>query len=335
VALRVGTIQKAFQTVESKHGPGRIFGRFAGSEITEPRASAAFLHLTLEQGSTDFGPFFGHPVGGSQGYDATRYFPDQRLTTVLSELAQGWKEAVTLSASDPTGALRNFVAGNWHNDPSFPSHFGAAVGKLQSAPALRGYTMRYLQHSSAPPGERPRVGGPRAMKLFRGLLSNASKLKQENGFSSYLRALTREYFQKKGLDPAMADKGFPKYSSFEKTKFAPEEYARFLEARLAQTFAEVTPNTASYALRDLAKHGGGQLLAGSEHAFLADRDTTGFLIRSGLQGDVAPKANLLVMDEKPLREVHQKAFDLLQTEFIMTNAELSERMALAARERLV
>jgi hypothetical protein len=41
------------------------------------------------------------------------------------------------------------------------------------------------------------------------------------------------------------------------------------------------------------------------------------------------------MDEKPLREVHQKAFDLLQTEFIMTNAELSERMALAARERLV
>ena len=335
MALRVGTIQKAFQTIEGKHGAGRIFGRFTGFEMTEPRASAAFLHLSLEQGSTDFGPFFGHPVGGTQGYDATRYFADQRLTSVLGELAQAWKEAESLAPSDATGALRTLVAGNWHNDPSFPNQLGAAVGKLRSAPALRGYTLRYLQHSSAPSAERPRVGGPRAMKLFRAVLSNASKLKQENGFSAYLRTLSREYLQKKGLDATMAEKGFPKYSSFEKTKFAPVEYARFLEERLAQSFLEVSPNMASYALRDLAKHGGGQLLAGSEHAFLADRDTTGFLIRSGLQGDVAPKANLLVMDEKPLREVHQKAFDLLQTEFIMTNAELSERMALAARERLL
>jgi hypothetical protein len=335
MALRVGTIQKAFELVESKHGSGRIFGRFAGSEMTEPRASAAFLHLSLEQGSTDFGPFFGHPVGGSQGYDATRYFPDDRLAKVLAELAQGWKEAESLSGADSSGALRSFLAGNWHNDPAFPGQFGAAVAKLQGAPALRGYTMRYLQHQSAPAAERPRVGGPRAMKLFRGLLVNAAKLKQENGFSSYLRSITREYLQTKGLDPGAADKGFPKYSSLEKSKFAPEQYTRFLEGRLSQTFAEVTPNTASYALRDLARHGGGQLLAGSEHAFFADRDTTGFLIRSGLQGDVAPKANLLVMDEKPLREVHQKAFDLMQTEFIMTNAELSERMALAARERLV
>src|SRR3990172_4632654 len=64
-------------------------------------------------------------------------------------------------------------------------------------------------------------------------------------------------------------------------------------------------------------------------------DTTIFLTRSGPQGDVAPKVVLTTLGERELREVHLKAFELVQTEFIQTPAELSERMALAAKERLV
>lgn len=335
MALRVGTIQKAFQGVEAKYGAGRIYGRFAEPVLSEPRASAAFLHLTLEQGASDFGPLFGHPITGSAGYDSSRYAPDAKLNQVWGELVQAWKEAETNAPYDTTTSLRSFVAGDWGQDPLFPNRFAAAVGKLQNAPALRVHTLRYFQHASIPAAERPRIGGHRAMKLFRGLLINATRLKAEGGITGTLKKLSREYLQKKGLDGALADKEFPKFTAVEKAKFAPEQFARFLEARLSQEFTEVTPNTASYLLRDLARKGGGQLLGGSEFAYFADRDTTIFLTRSGLQGDVAPKMNLTMLRERELREVHQKAFELVQTEFIMTPAELSERMAIAARERLV
>jgi hypothetical protein len=335
VALRVGTIQKAFQGVEAKYGAGRIFGRFAEPVLSEPRATAAFLHVTLEQGGTDFGPLFGHPVNGTPGYDSTRYAPDAKITQVWHELAQAWSEAKANAPYDPTLSLSNFVNSQWDLEPAFPNRFAGAVGKIQKAPALRAQTLRYFQHASLPAAERPRVGGHRALKLFRGLMINAAKLKDEGGVQNVLKRLAREYFTKKGLDPALADKEFPKFAGVAKGAFAPEQFARFLEARLSQDFAEVTPNTASYFLRDLARKGGGQLLGGSEHAYFADRDTTTFLTRSGLQGDVAPKVNLATLDERALREVYSKAFELLQTEFIQTPAELSERMALAARERFV
>jgi len=335
VALRVGTIQKAFQGVETKYGAGRIFGRFSEPVLSEPRVTAAFLHATLEQGGTDFGPLFGHPIGGSPGFDPTRYAPDARLAQTWHDLAQAWAEVKANAPYDPTTALATFVDGHWGQEPAFPNRVAAAVGKLQNAPSLRGQTLRYFQHASVPPSERPRVGGHRGLKLFRGLLANAAKLKEEGGASGALKKLSREYLSKKGLDPGLVDKEFPKFSGVEKAKFGPEQYTRFLEARLSQDFAEVTPNSASYFLRDLARKGGGQLLGGSDFAYLADRDTTIFLTRSGLQGDVAPKVNVTTLDERALREVHQKAFDLLQTEFIQTPAELSERMALAARDRLV
>lgn len=335
MALRVGTIQKAFEGVEGKYGAGRIFGRFGEPVLTEPRATAAFLHMTLEQGGTDFGPLFGHPVGGPGAPDPTKYAPDGKLTAAVNELAQAWTEAKANAKFDLTTTLTNFVDGHWGQDPAFPNRFAAAAGKLQNAPALRAVTMRYFQHASVPAAERPRVGGHRGLKLFQGLLQNAAKLKEQGGATGALKRLTLEYAEKKGIPTVVADKDFPKLTAVDKAKFAPEQYARFLEARLSQDFAEVTPNTASYFLRDLARRGGGQLLGGSEFAYFADRETTIFLTRSGLQGDVAPKLNLTTLDERALREVHQKAFELLQTEFIMTPAELSERMALAARDRLV
>jgi hypothetical protein len=335
LALRVGTIQKAFRGVEAKYGSGRIFGRFAEPVLTEPRATAAFLHVTLEQGGTDFGPFFGHPVNGTPGYDSTRYAPDAKITQVWNELALAWTEAKANAPFDPTLSLSNFVNSQWEHEAAFPSRFSTNVAKLQKAPSLRAQTLRFFQPATVPVAERPRVGGPRGLKLFRGLMMNAAKLKEEGGVQNALRRLSREYLQKKGLDPALADKQFPKFAGMEKAAFAPEQFARFLEARLSQDFAEVTPNGASYFLRDLARKGGGQLLSGSEFAYFADRDTTIFLSRSGLQGDVAPKVNLTTLDERALREVHGKAFELLQTEFIQTPAELSERMAIAARERLV
>lgn len=335
MALRVGTIQKAFEGVEAKYGVGRILGRFSDTVLSEPRATATFLHQTLEHNATDFGPFFGNRVNWSPGYDPSRYAPDNKLNQVIGELAQAWKEAQSNAPFDGTTALQSFTAGDWGQDPAFPNRFGAAVGKLQNAPALRAYTMRYFHHASAPPAERPQVGGHRAMKLFRGLLSNASKLKESGGITAALRTLADEYAVKKGFPAGTGAKEFPKFTGLEKGKFGPEQFARFLEARLSQDFAEVTPNTASYFLRDLAKKGGGQLMGGSEFAFLADRDTTIFITRSGLQGDVAPKVVLTTLGERELREIHQKAIELVQTEFIQTPAELSERMALAARERLV
>ena len=335
MALRVGTIQKAFQGVEAKYGHGRIFGRFNDPVLSEPRASAAFLHLTLEQGGTDFGPLFGQPVGGTGPLEPTRYAADAKLTLTIAELAQAWSEAKANAPYDSTTTLNSFVDGHWGQDPSFPNRYAAVVGKLSNAPALRAQTLRYFQHSSVPPAERPRVGGHRALKSFQGLLQNAAKVKERGGITGALKALTNEYAAKKGLPPGAAEKDFPKLASLDKAKFGPEQFARFLEARLAQDFAEVTPNTASYFLRDLARRGGGQLLGGSEFAFFADRDTSIFLTRSGIQGDIAPKSNLTTLAERELREVHQKAFELVQTEFIMTPAELSERMALAARERLV
>lgn len=334
MALRVGTIQKAFQGVESKYGTGRIFGRFSEPVLSEPRATAVFLSLTLEQGGTDFGPLFGHPSSGATG-DTTRYAPDAKLNAMIAELAQAWGEAKANAPFDSTTTLNSFVDGHWGQDPTFPNRFAAAVGKLTNAPALRGQTLRYFQHASVPAAERPRVGGHRGLKLFQGLLQNASKLRAEGGITGALRRLTNEYAEKKGIPAASLDKDFPKLGGVDKAKFNPEQFARFLEARLSQDFAEVTPNCASYFLRDLARRGGGQLLGGSEFAYFADRDTTIFLTRSGLQGDLAPKLNLQTLDERALREIHQKAFELVQTEFIMTPAELSERMALAARERLV
>jgi hypothetical protein len=335
VALRVGTIHKAFDGVEAKYGGGRIFGRFEKAELNEPRTTAAFLHLTLEYGGTDFAPLFGHALGGLPGFDPSRYFPDPKLAEVTQNLAQAWREAEQAAGPEPAGALGFFVAGDWGSDPTYPNRFAAAVAKLPQAPALRAFALRYSQHASTPPAERPRIGGPRALRQFRGLLRNAAVLKNEGGANSLLRKLTKEYLQKKGLNPALADADFPRFASIDKAKFGAEQYTRFLEARLTQTLSEVTLNTASYALRDLARRGGGQLLAGTEHAFFADRDTTTFLQRSGVGPDVAPKANLTTLPEGELREVHKKAFDLLQTEFIMTAAELSERIALAARERLV
>ena len=335
MALRVGTIQKAFQGVEAKYGVGRILGRFSEPVLSEPRATAAFLHQTLEHSATDFGPFFGNPINWSPGYDPSRYAPDSRLTQVISDLAQAWKEAQANAPFDGTTALRSFTTGDWGQDPVFPNRFATAVGKLQNAPALRAYTLRYFQHSSVPPSERPQVGGHRAMKLFRGLLSNAAKLKEAGGITEVLKKLADEYAVKKGFPAGTGAKEFPKFTGLPKAKFGPEQFARFLEARLSQDFAEATPNTASYFLRDLAKKGGGQLMGGSEFAFSADRDTTIFLTRSGLQGDVAPKVVLTTLGERELREVHLKAFELVQTEFIQTPAELSERMALAAKERLV
>jgi hypothetical protein len=334
MALRVGTIQKAFEGVEAKYGHGRIFGRFAEPVLSEPRATAAFLHLTLEQGGTDFAPLFGQPAGGSGPLDPTRYAPDAKLSATVRELAQAWGEAKANAPYDSTTTLNRFVDGHWGQDPTFPNQFAAAVGKLTNAPALRAHTLRYFQHASFPAAERPRVGGHRGVKLFRGLLQNAAKLK-DGGITASLRKLTTEYAEKKGISATTVEKDFPRLATVDKAKFGPEQFARFLEARLSQEFADVTPNTASYFVRDLARRGGAQLLGGSEFAYFADRDTTIFLTRSGLQGDVAPKANLTTLDERSLREVHQKAFELMQTEFIMTPAELSERMALAARERLV
>ena len=334
MALRVGTIQKAFQGVEAKYGTGRIYGRFSEPVLSEPRATAAFLHLTLEQGGTDFSPLFGHPVSTSGPPDATKYAPDAKLTSTISELAQAWNEAKANAPFDATTTLNSFVDGHWGQDPTFPNRFAAAVGKLTKAPALRAHTLRYFQHASFPAADRPRIGGHRGLKLFQGLLQNAAKLK-DGGITGTLRKLTAEYAEKKGISATTAEKDFPRLATVDKSKFSPEQFARFLEARLSQDFPEVTPNTASYFVRDLARRGAGQLLGGSEFAFFADRDTTIFLTRSGLQGDVAPKSNLTTLDERALREVHQKAFELVQTEFIMTPAELSERMALAARERLV
>lgn len=333
--LRVGTIHKAFDGVEAKYGTGRILGRFTSSELTEPRATAAFLHLTLEQQGTDFAPLFGQPVFGTPGYDPSRYFADARLSAAIAEIAQGWKEAEAAAGPDRQGALARFVAGDWGQDPTYPTKFAAAVGKLSGSTALRALTYKYFQHGSVAAAERPRVGGPRGMRLFRALLSNGARLSREGGLAGVLKALTKEYLTKKELDPALVDKEFPRFSSLDKGKLAAHQYARFLEARLSQSFLEVTPNMASYALRDLARHGGAQLLAGTEHSFFANLDSTNFIVRSGLAADVDKSFNPAKVDERGLREVHVKAFDLVQTEFIQTYAELSERFALAARERLV
>jgi hypothetical protein len=335
VALRVGTIHKAFEAIEGKYGGGRIFGRFAVTELTEPRATAVFLQLTNEFGGSDFGPLFGQPLAGGAGADPARYAPDARLKLVVEELAQAWREAKAAVAKDPTGALREFVVGDWHSDPQFPTKYATAVAKLPEAPALRAYTMRYFSHKSVPESERPRVGGPRAMKQLRALFCNAQRLKEKGGFVAVLRDLAGDYAQGHGQDGKKARETFPRIAFGDGTKASPSGFARYLEQRLASSFEEVSENAASYAVRDLARRGGGQLLKGTEHAFLADRDTAIFMQRAGLADDVAPGKQLTVMREDELRGVHLKAFELMQTEFIQTNAELSERMAIAARERLV
>src|SRR6476660_9175452 len=109
MALRVGTIQKAFQGVETKYGAGRIYGRFGEPVLTEPRASAAFLHLTLEQSGTDFGPLFGHPTSTGGPPDPTKYGPDAKLTAMIGELAQAWAEAKANAKFDSTTTLHSFI----------------------------------------------------------------------------------------------------------------------------------------------------------------------------------------------------------------------------------
>jgi hypothetical protein len=335
VALRVGTIHKAFDGVEAKYGSGRIFGRFPSSHLTEPRATAVFLQLSVEALGSDFGPLFGQSVFGTPGYDPAKYFPDAKLQVVVGELAQGWKEAQAGAPLDSTGSLREFVVGDWHSDLQFPGRFAAAVGKLQNAPALRATTLRYFGHASVPASERPRVGGPRALRQFRSLLINAHRLKEAGGFTSVLKRHASDYARAQGLDVKAAEANFPRIKLPEKAGGKPDGLCRYLETKLSQEFADISANLASYAIRDLARRGGGQLIAGTEHAFLADRDTIIFLQRTGIAEDVAKGKQLTVMAEEELREVHRKAFEFVQHEFIMTNAELSERMAMAARERLV
>ncbi len=335
MALRVGTIHKAFESIEARYGGGRIFGRFAVSELTEPRASAVFLQLSNESGGSDFGPLFGQPVAATPRADPARYFGNDKLKLVIEELAQAWREAKRAASEDRTSALREFVAGDWHGDPQFPSKYATAVAQRKDVPALRAFTMRYFGHKSVSDSERPRVGGPRAMRQLRALFVNAQRLKEKGGFLAVLRELAGAYAEKHGQEANKARQAFPRISYGDGTKGSPSDFARFLETRLATSFEDLTPGHASYALRDLAKRGGGQLLKGTEHAFVSDRNTAIFLTRAGLVDDVAPGKQLTVMRDDELRSVHLKAFDLLQTEFIQTNAELSERMVIAARERLV
>lgn len=335
MALRVGTIHKAFETIESRYGGARIFGRFAVTELSEPRASAVFLQLTNEYGGSDFGPLFGQPLATAGIGDPAHYHPDQRLALVIEELAQAWREAKAGAPEDPTGALREFVVGDWQSDPQFPTKYATAVAKRANAPALRAYTMRYFGNKSVPESERPRVGGPRAMKQLRALMANAQRLKEKGGFLAVLRDLAGAYAESHGADGKAARADFPRISFGDGTKASPSDFARFLERHVSGAFEEVSTNMASYALRDLARRGGGQLLKGTEHAFCADRDTAIFMTRAGLVEDVAPGKQLTVLPEDELRAVHLKAFELMQTEFIQTNAELSERMAIAARQRLV
>ncbi|HEX9708490.1 MAG TPA: hypothetical protein VGB42_00720 [Candidatus Thermoplasmatota archaeon] len=335
MALRVGTIHKAFETIEGRFGGGRIQGRFVQSELTEPRASAVFLQLTTESGGSDFGPLFGQPIAGKPGADPARYHPDPKLNLVIEELAQSWREAKAAAAGERAGALAEFVAGDWHSDPQFPAKFATAVAQRKDTPTLRAYTMRYFGHKSVPESERPRVGGPRALRQLRALFVNAQRLKERGGLVAVLRDQAGAYAQGHGGDAKKAREAFPRIAFGDGTDASPSDFARFLERGLASSFDDVSPNLASYALRDLARRGGGQLLKGTEHAFVADRNTAIFLTRAGLVDDVAAGKQLTVMPEAELREVHLKAFDLMQTEFIQTNAELSERMAIAARERLV
>ncbi len=335
MALRVGTIHKAFEAIEAKYGGGRIMGRFAVTELSEPRATAVFLQLANEYGGSDFGPLFGQPLVGSQGADPARYFPDAKLSLVIEELAQSWREAKKAAAEERTGAMREFVVGDWHSDPQFPTKYATAVSKRADAPALRAFTMRYFGHKSVPEAERPRVGGPRAMKQLRSLMANAQRLKEKGGFIAVLREQAAAYAKSNGQDPKKAAAVFPRIDFGDGTEASPSDFARFLERQISASFEEVSIGGASHALRDLARRGGGQLLKGTEHTFVADRDTAIFMQRSGLADDVASGKQLTVLPEDELRAVHLKAFDLMQTEFIQTNAELSERMALAARERLV